>query len=419
MIEKLPPLHQRLLHQIDRQAADLGAPAYLVGGSVRDILLGLPAFDLDVVIEGDAIQLAQALKSLHGGELTLHTKFRTATWQPPEGPPLDLITARRETYREPAALPDVTPSSLADDLARRDFSINTLALRLADEALIDLHNAQTDLANGLIRILHPQSFSDDPTRLYRAVRYETRYNFQLVAETLALIPPALGLVERLTAERIRHEFDLVFLETYPAKALARMAELGLLQAVLPDVLPWDSHIADRLASGLVALPAPGWGLDRTFNGQPLNLVLGYALWLGNLHHAQIDLLHERLNFPLAVLKTIQAVSALTVDLPALKDARPSAWVRRLDEVPLPALYAVSFSSREPALERYVATWRHIHPTADGETLKALGLPPGPRYAQILATLRAAWLDGEINTVVEEQEMLIRLIESDSSAKYKC
>jgi len=189
-----------------------------------------------------------------------------------------------------------------------------------------------------------------------------------------------------------------------------MDQLGLLQAVLPDVLPWDSDTADRLSSGLAALPAPGWGLDLTFNGQPLKVVLGYALWLGNLHYAQIDLLHERLNFPLAVLKTIQAVSALTADLPALTDARPSAWVRRLTEVPLPALYAVHIFSREPALERYVSTWRHIHPAADGETLKALGLPPGPRYAHILATLRAAWLDGEINTPEQESGFLQKLIQ---------
>jgi len=410
MIEKLPPLHQRLLRQIDRQAADLDSPAYLVGGSVRDILLGLPAFDLDVVVEGDAIQLAQALKASSGGELTLHTKFRTATWQPPAGPPLDLITARRETYPAPASLPIVSPSNLADDLARRDFSINTLALRLADEALIDLHNAQSDLASGLIRVLHPQSFHDDPTRLYRAVRYETRYGFRITAETLALIPPALPLVERLTAERIRHEFDLLFHETHPAKVLARMAELDLLQAVLPDVLPWDSLVADRLAFDLSALPASEWGLDLTFNGQPLNLVLGYALWLGHLHHAQIDLLHERLNFPLTVLKTIQAVSALTADLPSLKDARPSAWAQRLVEVPLAAIYAAYISSREPALRRYAAEWRNIHPTADGETLKALGLPPGPRYAQILAALRAAWLDGEIKTPEQESDFLQKLIQ---------
>lgn len=409
MIEKLPSLHQELLRQIDHQAASLGFPAYLVGGGVRDLLLGRPTLDLDVVLEGDAIQLAQTLKTLQGGELTLHTKFRTATWQPPAGPPLDLITARRETYPVPASLPIVTPSSLADDLARRDFSINTLALRLSDSAIIDLHNAQSDLASGILRVLHPQSFRDDPTRLYRAVRYETRYGFRIAPETLALIPPALPLVECLTAERIRHEFDLLFYEMHPAKVLARMAELGLLQAVLPDVLPWDAHIADRLSSDLSALPDPEWGLELTCNGQPLNLVLGYALWLGGLHHAQIDLLHERLNFPLTTLKTIQAVSALLADLPALKDARPSAWVQRLAEIPPAAIYAAYISSREPALRRYAAEWRHIRPTADGETLKALGLPPGPRYAQILTALRAAWLDGEVGSKEQESNLLQRLI----------
>jgi tRNA nucleotidyltransferase (CCA-adding enzyme) len=391
-------------------AAQLPPQTYLVGGAVRDLILNRPILDLDLVVEANAIQLAQRLQQQYGGTVTLHTRFATATWQPPTGPALDLITARRETYPTPAALPQITPSTLADDLARRDFSINTLALSLSDNSLIDLHHGQADLKNGLIRVLHPQSFCDDPTRLYRAVRYETRYNFQIAPETLALIPPALPLVERLTPERIRHEFDLLFHELHPAKALVRMDQLGLLQAVLPDVLPWDSDTADRLSSGLAALPAPGWGLDLTFNGQPLKVVLGYALWLGNLHYAQIDLLHERLNFPLAVLKTIQAVSALTADLPALTDARPSAWVRRLTEVPLPALYAMHIFSREPALERYVSTWRHIHPAADGETLKALGLPPGPRYAHILATLRAAWLDGEINTPEQESGFLQKLIQ---------
>jgi tRNA nucleotidyltransferase (CCA-adding enzyme) len=405
MLSRLPTLHQTLLRQIDHQAATLGCPAYLVGGSVRDILLGLPALDLDIVLEGDAIQLAHALKNRYGGELTLHTKFRTATWQPPEGPPLDLITARRETYPEPAALPDVSPSSLADDLARRDFSINTLALRLVDEALLDLHNAQSDLVSGLIRALHPQSFLDDPTRLYRAVRYETRYRFKLAPDTLALIPEALPFVQKLTAERLRHELDLVFNEARPARILARMDELGLLQAILPDVLPWDSDLAEKLESALAAPPPPGWGLGLAFSGQPLNQVLGYALWFSRLSHSQIALLHVRLNFPLAVFKTAQAASDLLADLPALAGSKPSAWVRRLEEVPAPALYAAYLASGETALKDYATAWQHTRPKADGETLKALGLPPGPRYAQILSALRAAWLDGEVNTPEQEQALL--------------
>ena len=410
-LSSLPVLHQTLLRQIDSQAAALGLPAYLVGGGVRDILLGQPALDLDIVVEGNAIQLANALSSKYGGVLTTHTKFRTATWQPPEGPPLDLITARRETYRAPATLPDITPSTLADDLARRDFSINTLALRLADSTLVDLHNARADLQNGAIRVLHPQSFIDDPTRLYRAVRYEIRYGFTIAPDTLALIPPALPLVERLTAERLRHELDLAFYETRPARVLARMSELGLLNAVLPDVLPWDSALANWLDSALAVPPPPEWGLGLTFNGQPLNLVLGYAVWFSGLAQSQITLLHERLTFPLTVLKNAQAVSALLAELPALAGSKPSAWVRHLTDVPLAALYAAHLISGEDAIKRYVTDWQHIHPKTDGEALKALGLPPGPRYAEILWHLRAAWLDGEITTPEQEQTLLNSLLNS--------
>lgn len=410
MLNRLPVLHQTLLREIDTQAAALGFPAYLVGGSVRDILLNLPALDLDIVIEGDALQLAQTLKDRHGGTLTLHLKFRTATWQPIEGPPLDLITARRETYPAPTSLPKVTPSSLADDLARRDFSINTLALRLADEALIDLHNAQTDLAKGLIRILHPQSFIDDPTRLYRAVRYETRYHFQLASDTLSLIPAARPHVQQLTAERLRHELDLVFNENRPVRALARMDELGLLKAILEDVLPWDISLARGLDSALSAPPPPEWELTLTHNGQPLNRVLGYALWFSRLPPAQINLLHERLTFPLAILHTALGLSTLMSDLPTLADeSKPSAWARRLEEVPRPAIYAAFLLSHADALKRYTTEWQHIRPQTDGETLKALGLPPGPRYAQIIIHLRNAWLDGEISSLKEEKKLLQQLL----------
>jgi tRNA nucleotidyltransferase (CCA-adding enzyme) len=411
MLNRLPILHQTLLRQIDTQAAALGFPAYLVGGGVRDILLNLPALDLDIVIEGDALQLAQALKDRHGGALTLHLKFRTATWQPLEGPALDLITARRETYPAPASLPEVSPSTLADDLARRDFSINTLALRLADKALIDLHNAQSDLAKGVIRVLHPQSFIDDPTRLYRAVRYETRYRFQLASDTIALIPEALPHVQQLTAERLRHELDLLFNEHRPVRVLARMNELDLLHAVLPDVLTWNPAHAAKLDSALASPPPREWGLALTYHGQPLNRVLGYALWFSTLSHAEIALLHVRLTFPLAVLKTAQAASDLLADIPALAGSSPSAWVRRLEEVPHPAIYAASVLSGEAALKNYVTHWQHIRPQTDGAALKALGLSPGPRYAEILTRLRNAWLDGEISTDEQEAELLNKILDS--------
>lgn len=407
-LSNLPAPQQRWLSQVQAQAARMGLSAYLVGGIVRDLLLGQPGLDLDIVIEGDALVLAKALQAEHGGLLTTHQKFRTATWQIPDGPTLDLITARREHYPTPACLPEVTPASLQDDLVRRDFSINTLALRLSDGALIDQHHAQRDLQEGVIRILHPASFHDDPTRLYRAVRYETRYGFHIHAETLGLIPGALHLVEALSPERIRHELDLILLEPHAVQTLARLNELGLLKAIL-DVLPWDSDLASRLDSALGQPPGPEWGLNLPAAATPLKLVVGYSLWFCSLTHAQIALLQQRLAFPLSVLRSLQAASTLTAELPGLSLRKPSEWAQKLTGSPIPALYAVYCQSAEEALKRYVTHWQHIHPKTTGDTLKTLGLPPGPRYQQILWQLRAARLDGLVTSDEEETLLLKQML----------
>ena len=410
MLYKLPAQELAIIQQINEHAASLGMPAYLVGGVVRDLILDNLALDIDIVLEGDAVQLAHSLVAKHGGSLTTHAKFRTATWQPLEGQSIDLITARREAYLSPAALPRVTPSTLEDDLARRDFSINTLAIRLSDGALIDIHKGQADLRNGLVRVLHPHSFQDDPTRLYRAVRYEVRYTFQIAPETLSLIPAALPFVERLTPERIRHELDLSIAEPRPALLLARLEELGLLKAVV-DTLPWDSDLLSQLDSALSTHPDPEWGLGQPVSGIPFRQILSYALWLGHLPLSQISILQERLTFPLAVLKNIQAVSTLMAQLPADKMTKPSGWVQKLTGLPLPALYAAYLISGEEAIKRYVTHWQHIHPKTDGEALKALGLPPGPRYQEILWRLRAAWLDGEITSFHQEEKLFREIVHS--------
>lgn len=408
LIDQLPALQRRWLDPIQAQAARMGFSAYLVGGIVRDLLLGRPGLDLDIVLEGDAPELAKALQAEHGGLLTTHQKFRTATWQPPDSRALDLITARRESYPTPASLPLVTPSTLQDDLARRDFSINTLALRLSDGALVDQHNGQNDLRQGLVRALHPASFRDDPTRMVRAVRYAVRYGFQIAPETQALFAAALPLVELLTPERIRHEIDLTLLEPRPAENISRLNELGLLNAIL-DVLPWDSSLAQKLDSALGQPPAPGWSLDSPAAGWPLRLTLGYSLWFSSLTRAQIDLAQQRLVFPSAVLRSIQAASQLAAMLPALRLEKPSEWVRALGGSPVTALYAVYCLSGEEAIQRYATHWQYIHPKTTGETLKALGLPPGARYKEILWQLRAARLDALVTSDEQEQALLGHLL----------
>jgi tRNA nucleotidyltransferase (CCA-adding enzyme) len=224
LLEKsLDTTQLKLLHLVRDNATQRGSPLYIVGGSVRDLLLGRRLNDFDLIVEGDAIALARSLASQYGGAVTVHTKFGTAKWFLPKNwkpdteahDALDLISARSETYKYPAALPTVKLGSIADDLHRRDFTINALAVRLDGPhfgALRDDLNGAEDLRKGMVRVLHPRSFIDDPTRLYRAVRYEGRYGFKIAEDTLSLIPEARPFVEKLSALRIRHELDLILEE---------------------------------------------------------------------------------------------------------------------------------------------------------------------------------------------------------------
>ena len=428
----LSPEQLTLLRLVADDASARGLPAYIVGGFVRDLLMGRPSLDLDIVVVGDAVSLARALARKHGGKVTAHVRFGTATVENREWKienskksdtlrithyALDIITSRRETYAHHAALPDVTPSTLEDDLRRRDFTINTLAIRL-DGAhfgeLFDLYNGAADIERGVVRVLHPASFLDDPTRMFRAVRYEQRYGFAIAPETLALIPAARPLLAGLSAERARHELDLIFDEPRAAQMLARLDELGLLKA-LENALPWGIDLRERLASGLSISPAPEWDSSLPVAGIPFppagtsRQVLGYTLWLLDLTPAEIDAVQARLTFPLAALNSIQTAARLRMDLPALSGAAPSKWVERLGDVPLPAIYAVCLVSGEKALETYAARWQHIHPKTDGDTLKTLGLPPGPAYKKILLRLRAAWLDGDVASAEQEKHLLERLL----------
>lgn len=408
LLDDLPDLP--LLQQIERLAP---GKCFLVGGAPRDLLLKRPALDLDIVIEGDALTLGRLLQRQQGGKLTEHHRFHTVTWQAPGLPPLDLITARRETYAHPAALPTVTPSSLADDLARRDFSLNTLALRLADGELIDRHNAQTDLQNGLIRVLHSASFCDDPTRLYRALRYAARYGFQIEAHTLSLFPAALPLIARLSPERLRHELDLILDEARALQTLAQLDQHGLLESIA-EVLPRGLALRESLIPALgEALPTP-WQKISPPRAYPLKRALAYILWFSPLPAGDLQKLQARLTLPEWLAQTISAAADLRRDLPALRGQPASAWVKRLETAPFLAVYAVFLATRQPELEIYAQKWRSLRPRLTSARLLKMGLAPGPRFGEILRRLRAAWLDGEISSEAEEIAMLEKLLAAQSA-----
>lgn len=413
MEQSLPKDRWDLLQLVREEATQRGLPLYIVGGSVRDLELGRRLNDFDLTVEGEAIKLARALAARHGGQVTAHTKFGTAKWfLPPKLKPenlapdaethdaLDLISARSETYKHPAALPTVKPGSIFDDLRRRDFTINALAIRLDDphfgELRDDLHGME-DLKRGIVRVLHPGSFIDDPTRMYRAVRYEGRYRFKIAEDTLALIPKARPFVEKLSPQRIRHELDLILDESEAVSMLKRLENLELLTAIHPA-------LADFSQSNLATLKSSDASL-RTRNSR-------WVLWLMHLPDQEIEFLNERLHFTAGLLKVLRSASLLNANLAAVAGLKPSQVVELLEGYSIKALEVVSCAVQDEEIKRiltrYLSEWWHVRPRTTGHDLKERGIAPGPKYAEILRRLRAAWLDGEVKTEKQEKSLLDRL-----------
>jgi tRNA nucleotidyltransferase (CCA-adding enzyme) len=405
----LPSDRLAVLERVSRAALERSLPLYLVGGFVRDLLLGRPGLDFDLVVEGDAVRLAKSL----GGKVTVHSRFGTAQWwlEGELSGPIDLITARRETYARPGALPTVRPGSLEDDLRRRDFSINTLAVRLDGGHFGELRDdlgGLDDLRRGRVRALHPGSYRDDPTRILRAARYEQRYRFEIAAQDLAWIAAAKSLLERLSGERLRHELDLILEEPDPPKALRRLSGLGVLAEIHPS-LGWTDEAAARLKRGK----------QRLGEGQPAPLplpggeaFLGWHFWLMDRPAAEIESLEKRLHFHADLFRSLLAASAILQQAESLANSKPSACTRALEEFPPTAVYAVCLAEPPGGLREkltaYLETWRYVKPKTTGHTLKKYGLEPGPVYRDILQEMRAAWLDGEIDTPQQEQARLQEL-----------
>ncbi len=443
----LPPARLTLLKAVAQIAHDQRAALYIVGGFVRDLLLDRPSLDFDLVVEGDAIQLAQALAKKFGGRVTSHSRFGTSKWHigdirsellvelaadtdksasdnakhvihPPTRPEdlpnsLDLITARTEFYTYPTALPTIERGSIKLDLHRRDFTINTLALRLDGHHYGQLHDywgGLNDLNHGLVRVLHSLSFVDDPTRMLRAVRFEQRFKFQIEDRTLELINGAIPLLERVSGDRIRHELDRILEENLASKMLARLDDLNLLRTIQRDLM-WDEWISKKIQTLAGIEPESEWHIELT--GDKLRSQLGYILWLIRLPAIPTRKVIRRLKLPRTLANEILSAQDLWHDIPSLKTAKPSKIVARLDAIQPLAIYANYLATKDDQVRNfiweYVSNWRQVIPRADGHILRQLGLPPGPVYRQILRTLREAWLDGKIVSPEEEESLLEKLL----------
>lgn len=425
----LPPGQLDLLRLVADEAATHRLPLYIVGGFVRDLLLGRPSLDFDLVVEGDAIAFARSVSQKYGGKVTAHTHFGTASWPASDSSNhskvptfdhanlhmLDFISARSETYAHPGALPTVRKGTLVDDLRRRDFTINTLAIRLDGEhfgQLYDELSGLEDLRKGLVRVLHSASYADDPTRILRAVRYEQRYGFRIAEEDLAWIAGAKSGLSFLSGERLRHELDLILVEEKASAMLFRLNELDLLENIHP-LLRWDASLSQLLED--LKRPKPdSWKGVPNLPHIPRRVALSYLLWLRHLSSAAIEELSYRLDFTAGLRDALMGFSGLQADLPALVGRRPSAVVARLDGYPLLVVCAAWLIVNVPTraiLENYLAHWRHVWPRTTGSDLIKRGLPPGPAFRVILSGLRTAWLDGELKTKEDELALLDKLTKS--------
>ena len=431
----VPPARLALLHALADEAARINLPVFVVGGFVRDLLLDRPSLDFDIVVEGDAIFFANRLAERYGGRVIAHHRFGTAKWeisnihehlleqlaQELNGDPsrlpesLDLITARTEFYEQPAALPTVESSSIKMDLHRRDFTINTLALRLDGKhygAIQDYWGGLSDLRKGHIRVLHALSFVDDATRLLRAVRFEQRFGFEIEPRTLALMSESLPLLNKLTGARIRHEINLILAEPQAPAMLARLSELGILRTIHP-ALPWDETIKQHLRELDVDRIDPAWELPPLTDHLDRRQILSYLLWLGKLPQSTIQSIASRLRFKADLKNILIATSKLNNALPGLADAKPSQVVHECEKAPRLAVYAAFSMASDKRLReqlwKYASQWSAVQPETTGDDLRKAGLRPSPIYGEILSTLRNAWLDGEVDAVEEEKALLDRLL----------
>jgi tRNA nucleotidyltransferase (CCA-adding enzyme) len=364
----LSPRQFSISDELGRLDLPRGEGVYLVGGTVRDLLLGRKSLDVDLAVEGDAIEFARTL----GGEVTEHGRFGTAVVRFPDGRQLDVVTCRRETYAAPAALPDVEAGTIEDDLARRDFTVNAMAVSLGSHfgLLVDPYGGRTDLEEATIRVLHEGSFVDDPTRIFRAVRYEARLGFRMDDRTERLAREGVGGIALLSPARMREEVVALLSEEGAEEALDRLAEL----AAAPKLEPGFLGRLDELRAELDP-DAPVWRVRLTA--------------LAAAHPGLV----ARLSLRRQDARAVEEAVALA---PRLAEATDPVEIADLaGRAPEGALLALA-QRDSLALRDWFTRLRGVRLEVTGADLAELGVPESPRVGEILEELRRRKLRGELD-----------------------
>ncbi|MGD0233789.1 MAG: CBS domain-containing protein [Syntrophorhabdales bacterium] len=399
------------LGAIGNLADEMSYHAYLVGGFVRDLLLRIENYDIDIVVEGDGIRFADALAGLVNAKIRTHKEFGTAKVIYPDGFSVDIATARLEYYKAPAALPIVEHSSLKLDLYRRDFTINTLAISLNKNTkgeLIDFFGAQRDIKEKTIRVLHSLSFVEDPTRVFRAVRFERRFGFQIGKFTLNLIKNTIkmGFLTRIKGSRMRSELSLILSEENPGAILKRLQELDLLKFIYPQ-LAFDAE-KERLFREMDTVLKWYTLLYKGKLNQTFYYLLGLVDYASLRNAAELAKkleLSETMAKKLVndVDKTRKVMAQFGA---AIRTMKKSELYRELEFLSLEArlftMAKAQSNDMKKAISNYITYADSFKPLLSGKNLKQMGVKEGPVFGEILDALKDAKIDLGLTT--KEQEI---------------
>jgi len=412
--EKLPSHLYDFLKMAGEVADDLKFGAYLVGGCVRDMLRGEENLDIDIVVEGDGIAFAKKLGEKIGAKVTTHERFGTARVIKGDFK-LDVATARTEYYEFPAALPKVETSSIKKDLYRRDFTINTIAVKLNKRdfgQLIDFFGGQRDLKDRVIRVLHNLSFIEDPTRAFRAIRFSERFGFKLTKHTENLIKSAIrmNIFEKLSGTRLYDELMLTFNETNPIKALKRLGDYELLKVIHPKI-----SFSPEIESLLQSVHDTITWFELLFLKEKYDRGMLYIMaLLYKLNKDERELALDRLSVTSRLKdKILKGVHAAQEILRRLKPGNPveiyHLLMSRDIESVLFSMALTRDSEKKKAISHFLLELRNVKPALTGNDLKNLGIPPGPEYSDILRKILNEKLMKRLHTKEEEIEFVRRLL----------
>ncbi len=427
MDERLPSRVIAILRKAGVVAAARHEDAYLVGGAVRDLILRKYNLDIDVVVEGNGILFAKALaREYPGCKVRHHVKFGTATLQFADGFKMDVAGARHEYYSRPGALPEVEMSSIKRDLYRRDFTMNTLAVSLTAQnfgQVIDFFGGSRDIKEKTIRVLHNLAFVEDPTRILRAVRFSSRFNFAISKHTMNLVKTAMrmSIFDKIRGKRILNELKHILESSKPLPALSLLAELNIPQAVCPcwSVAPKTFELIESV-TGVLAW----WKYQALTDRMDPWMVYFHAL-MDALTESETGAVMERLAFPQGRIRQLvtekQELGNTLAFMARGQWSLPSDVTKALGKLSLEAiLFMMAKTTRDQSrasITQYINEYRHVRPILTGKDLIQMGYKPGPQFGAVLSRIREERLDGRIFNVQQECEMACKLLPTDERKDY--